>query len=271
MSTTELVKVVDNEEEAVPTLSGSLTCSTCGKTFSLVVEGLRIRSMRALIERQIAGTSPAWCSDCIAEDEARTERQWQAERVEKLRGGRLARSGIPPKWQAASLTQIDEDPLREEAIRRARRWSEGRGSLGVLLYGEVGVGKSHIAGAAAMARLNVGRVRWISVAELLMGMRMPFASQAYKDATRALEVGRSDIALVLDDLDKIAPTEQAVQPLYLAINRWIEARQPLLVTMNRSLEAYADDLPERFGDAIGSRLAEHCVAVRVGGTDRRLG
>ena len=67
------------------------------------------------------------------------------------------------------------------------------------------------------------------------------------------------MALVLDDLDKITPTERAVQPLYLAINRWVEARQPPFVTTNtspalRRRESLSDSMDRRDGPPV-SRLA----------------
>jgi DNA replication protein DnaC len=146
----------------------------------------------------------------------------------------------------------------------------GDGGLGLVLFGEVGRGKTAIAAAAAAARTRISPVRWISVAELLLALRMPFDAPEFAAAQRALAPRGGRAALVLDDLDKLRPTEHAVQPLYVAVNAWIEAELPLIVTMNRGLDALADDFGERFGDPIASRLAEHCEVLEIEGRERRL-
>jgi hypothetical protein len=75
---------------------------------------------------------------------------------------------------------------------------------------------------------------------------------------------------VLEDLDKVRPTEYAVQPLYVAINAWIEAELPLLVTCNRDLDDLQEWLPATFAEPIASRLSGYCRIREVTGTDRRL-
>jgi DNA replication protein DnaC len=79
-----------------------------------------------------------------------------------------------------------------------------------------------------------------------------------------------DTALVLDDLDKVRPSDHAREPIYVAVNAWVEAEMPLIVTMNRSLLELADEFGDRYGDAIASRLAGYCEEFEVGGRDRRV-
>jgi DNA replication protein DnaC len=77
-------------------------------------------------------------------------------------------------------------------------------------------------------------------------------------------------ALILDDLDKTKATDHALQPLYLAVNEFVEAKAPLIVTTNRSIDRLAEEFGDRFGTAIGSRLGGYCEVFEIGGRDRRL-
>lgn len=191
------------------------------------------------------------------------------ERVDALVASRLASSGMPPMWARQDFADLEHDELRTRALNHAMDWARGALS-GLVLWGGVGRGKTAIAAAAARERLEVGRVRWLPVAELLLDLRMPFDSPEYARAVRQLDPGRTGAALVLDDLDKLKPTDHAVQPLYVAVNAWIEAELPLLVTLNRDLDDLGEWLPESFGEAIASRLSGYCATVEVKGEDRRL-
>jgi DNA replication protein DnaC len=209
------------------------------------------------------------CVECLSREDAEREAQAEADRrVEELRS-RLASAGLPDRWSAATFDRLEPKPGQEEAFRLARRWAAGE-EPGLLLHGEVGRGKTLIAAAATVERCALSGVRWLSVAKLLMDLRMPFESPEYVRAIRRLDPGSRGIALVLDDLDKLKPTEHALQPLYVAVNGWLEAGQPLLVTMNRDIDALAEWGGETFGAALGSRLAGYCEVVEVSGEDWRL-
>jgi DNA replication protein DnaC len=113
-------------------------------------------------------------------------------------------------------------------------------------------------------------LRWLSVAKLLTDLRGGFDSPLYKAALEQIDPAATDHALVLDDLDKINPTAHSLQPLYVAINGWLERPLPLLVTMNRSPEELADWAGPDFGEALASRLVGYSTVVEVKGRDRRL-
>lgn len=244
-------------------------CASCGSRVDL---GFGAGVPQVFLERarlMVAGDSPTTCETCsgMAEaEEQRTERA--AARAERL-AMRRATSGIPAKWLTQRFNGLDGDPGRRRALELAGAW--GRGELqGLLLWGDVGRGKTAIAAAAANLRLEDGHVRWLSVARLLQGLKMPFESAEYAAAARALDASRSSAALVLDDLDKLKPTEHAVTPLFVAIDGWIEAELPLLVTLNRDLNQLEQWMPDTFGKQIASRLSGYCAITHVDGVDRRL-
>lgn len=221
-------------------------------------------------QMQLAGRAPVECAICAERREREEEEAEQRERFERKMLRRTANSNIPLKWQRARFDALDRDKPRLDAIRAAEQWGHGT-RRGLLLTGPVGRGKSQIAAAAAMLRLRKGPVRWLSVADLLLKLRMPFSSPEYAKALRTLDAATTrGAALVLDDLNKVTPTSNSIQPLYVAVNGWIEAQLPLLITMNGDLESLAADFGEVFGEPIASRLAEHCKVVPVGGRDRRV-
>lgn len=244
------------------------TCSRCENEIEVVVEGSMPAWLRELAERQAHGEGEMFCGLCGAEVEREEAVRVEEERVAEHFARRRHRAGLPAKWAEQTFVDLEDDELRAPARGDARAWSTGE-LRGLILWGPVGRGKTALAAAAANQRLLISPVRWLPVSELLLDLRMPFESREYQQAMRALVAGRGT-ALVLDDLDKMRATEHAVQPLYVAVNSWIEAELPLLVTLNRSLDELAEWLPETFGEAIASRLAGYCQQREVKGVDRRL-
>ncbi|MDQ3722995.1 MAG: ATP-binding protein [Actinomycetota bacterium] len=281
MDDTDLVRPPRHERErvsrpasrSIPTVpvqsAWERCCAACGAAIVVRIDDEIPEFLREMWERQLASDAPARCDACQdAEERQRDAEQLDAQRAERA-AHRRATSGIPPKWRGQRFDGLQTDQARRTALVRAAEWSVGEID-GLLLWGAVGCGKTAIAAAAANRRVEHAAVRWLSVAQLLLDLKMGFDTPEYTRAVRKLQATHSDAALVLDDLDKLKPTEHAVQPLYVAINAWIEAELPLLVTLNRDLDGLEDWMPDTFGAAIASRLAGYCATVHVGGHDRRL-
>lgn len=76
---------------------------------------------------------------------------------------------------------------------------------------------------------------------------------------------KRSVPLVLDDIDKVAPSDFTLDLLFEAIDERVNSGTALLVTTN----LHYPDLEDRFGEPIASRLAGYCKAHRLDGPDRR--
>jgi DNA replication protein DnaC len=254
----------------IVSVEGTVQCLTCKRKVKVKFRGpedsLGVRMARGAL---LNGTK---CGPCIEREDADEERAQLAAHAETIRARRIERANVPERWRPVTFERLraKTDKGQLPAIEAAEEWAATKTARGLLLWGAVGRGKTVVAAGAANARTHHGDVRWLSVAELMLHLRMPFETPEYKGALRALDARSTRAALVLDDLDKLKPTEHSLQPLYVGINGWLEKSLPLLVTMNRSPGELSAWMGETFGEALGSRLVGYCNVVEVCGRDRRL-
>lgn len=194
-----------------------------------------------------------WCQPCLDADLAR---EAEAER-QNLWADRRNRSQLPRDLENL---QVPDGQLG--AI--ASRWAAGEIPL-LVLHGPVGVGKTHLAAAACWQAFSHRPVRWVSVARAMSQLRAAFGDD---DRARALAALTGDGSVVLDDIDKVPPTDAGASMLYTAIDARIVSGRPMLITMNSDIGQLAGRMGE-MGDAIASRV-QAGMAVRMTGADRRL-
>lgn len=194
--------------------------------------------------------------------QAEEDRFWQEEHRKELarkraekRDLRIRNSSLP---EALRGIEFPEGHVGDAA----RRWADGE-IAGLCLEGPVGVGKTWTAAAACWAKLQREACQWVPVARLMTQMRAGFEDESRKLATRSILRAN---AVVLDDLDKVTPTDYGKEIIFAAIDGRVEAGQPLLVTTNLT----PSEIGQRFGDAVMSRLAGYCTTVRMKGVDRRV-
>lgn len=213
----------------------------------------------------LAAKLPIVCDRCVARMEAEDQRRHEAD-AERERTARIAervkRSGLPEKYHGLTLSKLDH---RSEILLELGSWHVNGG--GLLLTGEIGRGKTTLAGAACWHRLQRKPVQWTSAPLLFARLGSGLGSEQRDQALGLLSGWQG---LVLDDIDKARPTEYGAEQMFLAIDQRIEHEAPLLVTSNLAPSQLAEKWPEPYGPAIASRLVGYCKVVPVEGVDRRL-
>ncbi|MGZ3626538.1 MAG: DnaA ATPase domain-containing protein [Ktedonobacteraceae bacterium] len=133
------------------------------------------------------------------------------------------------------------------------------------LYGSYGSGKTHLLAAIANAVASSGRIcRFASVVSLFDALqeRIQIGQDYHELLRKAIEAP----LLVLDDLDKLKPSEFREETLYKLLNGRCNAGLPLAISSNNA----PNDLERWVGSAGRSRLMQGLIPVPMNGPDYRL-
>lgn len=139
------------------------------------------------------------------------------------------------------------------------------------IYGDVGVGKSHL--AAALMRDYLFRssqrpsIKFSTVAALLGEIKRAITKQQRSTTEEDIikRFSRHDL-LVLDDIGAKNNTQWAIDILFRLIDYRYASESMTIFTSNLSI----NDLSLRLHDCIASRIIEMCEVVSLKGDDRRL-
>ncbi len=153
----------------------------------------------------------------------------------------------------------------ESAFQAARRWAETPEGWLVLL-GQTGCGKTHLAAAIANCRLDAGdAVCFANVPDLLDELRATFAPGAVERFDAAFTRLREVPVLVLDDLGAQQSSAWAEEKLYQMLNHRHLGRLPTVVTTNLELSKMEPRIASRLADLQVSNVHE------ITAPDYRLG
>ena len=152
----------------------------------------------------------------------------------------------------------------QKQIRMAKRyvqhWEELRkNATGLLLWGDVGTGKSFIAGCIANALLDKGvPVIMTNFARLLNKLTDMYAGDrnAYIDSFKRYPL------MIIDDLGVERNSEFAREQVFGVIDSRYRSELPMIVTTNLTLEElqHPEDLSR---SRIYDRILERCLPIRV--------
>lgn len=175
---------------------------------------------------------------------------------------RAAHAGIDARYRAATFATFEARDGKREALAWAREWDHKRS---VVLTGDVGRGKTHL--ACAMALTAVERflpVRFVAVPDLMDDLRARFDDGAQEQSQVLFaRVARTHV-LVLDDVGKEQDTAWTRERVSTLLDARYRTQLPTIVTTNFSHR----DIANRYGAPLADRLFDW-QWVPVGGVSMR--
>ena len=168
------------------------------------------------------------------------------------------------RFESAAVTT----PQLEKARGYAQNWDDfKKAGIGLLLFGNVGTGKSYAAGCVANALIGcLESVLFVGMSDVVNRMQGNFGADRDSYMTSLM---RPEL-LILDDLGAERNTSFGKERVFDVINRRRLTGKPMIITTNIPIVTMqkAASLDER---RIYDRILEVCVPIRFDGENFRRG
>ncbi|MBP1544347.1 MAG: ATP-binding protein [Oscillospiraceae bacterium] len=205
---------------------------------------------------------PVWCECMIrADDEERHRNEMilTQMRSTELRGFSLMGQSL----ENCTFENADRDGDNRDSFVKCRRFAEKFGAMlsdgrGLLLFGDVGTGKTYSAACIANALLSQGR-------SVIMTSLVTLIESGTNDVLSRLN---SIDLLILDDLGAERSTDYALERVYSIVDGRYRSNKPVIYTTNLSLEELKHPVDIRY-QRIYDRVLERCYPVEFRGISRR--
>lgn len=200
---------------------------------------------------------------CSCQQEAYDKDETERKRQEQLLlVSRLKANGLQDKSLRDYTFANDKgyNPEIQKAYDYVEHWEEMKEkSLGLLLWGDVGTGKSFFAGCIANALLEQGipvlMTNFSRILNTLTGMYSD-------DRNHFIDSFNKYSLLIIDDLGIERSTDFALEQVFNVIDSRYRSKKPLIVTTNLTLDELKH--PSDIGRArIYDRVLERCVPLKI--------
>ena len=244
-------------DEYIDPADGLIHCKNCGGNRQTVVPNFGKPSY----------FMPRCICPCQAEAERqRKEAEEQRNRMESVKRRRA--QGLQDRYLYDYTFANDngQNPLMDKARAYVEHWAEAyRNNTGLLLFGDVGTGKSFFAGCIANALLDrnipVLMTNFPSILNRLTGM---FSEDR---AEFIASLGMYDL-LIIDDLGVERNTEYAMEQMFHVIDCRYRSRKPMIITTNLKLSELKNP-PDLAHARIYDRILERCAPILFAGKNFR--
>lgn len=237
---------------------GHIYCKTCNER----IDG---KPIPMLDKKLMIIRNACKCDRDRAEQEKLREKQIEQDRLRK-------NCFISKNQIAYTFENADED-TDKEIIKKTKNYVKHfeemrKNNVGLLLYGNVGSGKTYIACSIANAIITEYsyNVKMRNFAQILNDLQKGGFTL---DRNEYIEQITNPALLILDDFGIERNTEYALEQIYNVINaRYLKAR-PTIITTNLNFKDIEQEQEDIMLGRIYSRIIEMCLPLRVIGLDRR--
>ena len=221
---------------------------------------------------EIGGTlfEPRCMCDCQAEaNEKREQERKHREFLDKVARNRSVGLPDPELRQHTFENDLGYNPRQMSMAKQfVENWNEfQRNAMGLLLWGDVGTGKSFIAGCIANALLDQGvPVMMTNFTRLLNKLTDLYSG----DRNKYIDSLNTYPLLIVDDLGVERNSEFAREQVFSIIDSRYRSQLPMIVTTNLTVEELknpADLMRARIYD----RVLERCTPICVNDQNIRKG
>ncbi|SNR75202.1 ATP-binding protein [Desulfurobacterium atlanticum] len=192
---------------------------------------------------------------------------------ETLKKEFLKTSGIPRRFRKCKFSNFKPETVSQKvALKECKEFFKlyPFTDRGIVLYGEPGVGKTHLVVALLRNIIEYKGLKgkFVDFRNLLIDIKTTFDT---RESSQKLLSDIMDIPLlILDDVGAERTTDWAKDILSTIINYRYTKNLPTIITTNLMFDSPLDNsFASRFDDRTESRIYEMCKIVRVEGDDYR--